>query len=176
VLQALNDVYCLDIDRLTWSQVNCSGTPPAAREGHCATFLGRFMLVSGEAPETPLPPAGSLLQGPAAAAAPVLLCGSAASITARVPAACLYQHPAPCCCCCCCCCWWWMHVAAATTLYAGRCKPPLCSSSGIAASSCSLLPALPRWLGQHAARGHLGAQPGHGQRLGAAGRRQAACW
>lgn len=64
MLQALNDVYCLDIDRLTWSQVNCGGTPPAPREGHCATFLGRFMLVSGEAPGRALPPAGILLQAP----------------------------------------------------------------------------------------------------------------
>lgn len=46
--QCTNDVYILNVDRLEWSIPEMvMGTRPPAREGHCATMIGRFLVISG---------------------------------------------------------------------------------------------------------------------------------
>lgn len=43
----LNDVYYLEVERLMWSPVSAAGTAPEPREGHTASILGKYMLISG---------------------------------------------------------------------------------------------------------------------------------
>lgn len=45
--KALNDVHCLDVEKLVWSAVSPLGHHPEPREGHSATIIGKYLVVSG---------------------------------------------------------------------------------------------------------------------------------
>lgn len=45
--RCLNDVYMLEMERLTWSYVNINSAPPEPRMCHSATAIGQYMLISG---------------------------------------------------------------------------------------------------------------------------------
>lgn len=48
-----NDCYYLEVERLMWSQINPSGSPPEPREQHVAAVLGKYLFITGRL----LPPA-----------------------------------------------------------------------------------------------------------------------
>lgn len=43
----LNDLWCFDFERCSWSRVDAAGEPPAARTGHCACVSNGVMFVFG---------------------------------------------------------------------------------------------------------------------------------
>lgn len=43
----LNDVWLLDIEKLMWHKVTCSGEHPGPRYGHSAHILGSRMFIFG---------------------------------------------------------------------------------------------------------------------------------
>mmetsp|Transcript_33290 Transcript_33290/g.78947 ORF Transcript_33290/g.78947 Transcript_33290/m.78947 type:complete len:632 (+) Transcript_33290:204-2099(+) len=45
--RCLNDVYVLEMERLTWSYININSAPPEARMRHSATAIGHYMVISG---------------------------------------------------------------------------------------------------------------------------------
>lgn len=45
--RCLNDVYVLEMERLTWSYININSAPPEARMRHSATAIGNYMIISG---------------------------------------------------------------------------------------------------------------------------------
>jgi hypothetical protein len=45
--QLLADVHYLEVERMAWSQIAPSGHGPEPREGHTASVLGKYMLVTG---------------------------------------------------------------------------------------------------------------------------------
>eukprot|EP00879_Flechtneria_rotunda_P025407 GHRR01026999.1.p1 GENE.GHRR01026999.1~~GHRR01026999.1.p1 ORF type:complete len:354 (+),score=123.29 GHRR01026999.1:930-1991(+) len=63
----LNDCYYLEIERLMWSPINPTGTPPEPRENHVAAVLGKYLFVTGGCAEA-LPSTGMTMNGALATA------------------------------------------------------------------------------------------------------------